>query len=707
MTSTRSLAALAVLAAGLLITPVAPALAQTATPLPAATPAAETVPGIDVANMDLAVDPGADFNAFVNGGWLRDATIRPDRSAAGAFTDLDDDTTRFLLDLMERQAAATDLAPDSDQAKAVAFFAQGMDEAERDRLGVEPIRPQIEQIAAIESLEDFHEYLQTSQFDGVAGALSMGVGTDLADTTRHALYLGGPWLGLPTRDYYLDETIGTPAIRQAYNETNAEFLEYAGYAPEDAARLAAAIFDLEAALAAPTLTREQQQDPNLANNPRTLDELQAAYPAMDWAAAQEALGIPVQDRVIVTEVGYLDALPDILAEADIETIKAWLVTELMWTWAGVLSEEIGDTAFDFGGRVLAGQEQRSPLDERVLSRVEGAMGDAIGQLYVAEKFPPEAKAEMERLTTDLIAAFRTRLEANPWMTEETRGEALDKLAGMIVKVGYPDEWETYEEVEIGPSFAESAISAYNASLRESLDKIDEPVDRTEWDINPQTVNAFYSPLDNAIVFPAGILQPPFFDLEADPAANYGAIGFVIGHEITHGFDLSGSQFDAQGNLSNWWTDQDRARFLALNEQLADQYAAIEVLPGVFINGQLTVTENAADLGGIQVAWDALQIRLSEEGLATPTAATPVADDGQAIVAPPFTPEQEFYIAAATVWRQKVRDEALKTQIDTGSHSPGRVRAVQPLRNHDPFYPTFGIGPDDAEWLAPEDRVVIW
>ncbi len=707
MPSTRSLAALAVLAAGLLAAPVAPALAQTATPLPAATPAVATTHGIDVASMDLSVDPGDDFNAFVNGGWLRDATIRPDRSSTGSFTDLRDDTTNFLLDLMERQAAATDLDPDSDQARAVAFFAQGMDEAERDRLGVEPIRPLIERIAAIESLEDFHAYQGASQFDGVAGALSMGVGTDLADTTRHALYLGGPWLGLPNRDYYLDEAIGTPEIVAAYNETNAELLEYAGYAPEEAARLAAAVFDLEAALAAPTLTREQGQDPNLANNPRTLEELQAAYPEMDWTAAQEALGIPVQDRVIVTEVGYLDALPGILAEADIETIKAWLVTELMWTWAGVLSEEIGDTAFDFGGRVLSGQEQRSPLDERVLSRVEGAMGDAIGQLYVAEKFPPEAKAEMERLTTDLIAAFRTRLEANPWMTEETKAKALEKLSGMIVKVGYPDEWETYEEVQIGPSYAETAVSAYNASLREALDKIDEPVDRTEWDINAQTVNAFYSPLDNAIVFPAGILQAPFFDIDADPAVNYGAIGFVIGHEITHGFDLSGSQFDAQGNLADWWTDEDRERFLALNEQLAGQYSAIEVLPGVFINGQLTVTENAADLGGIQVAWDALQIRLAEEGLATPAAATPVADEGQAAISPPFTPEQEFYIAAATVWRQKMRDEALKTLIDTDSHAPGSVRASQPLRNHDPFFPTFGIGPDDAEWLAPEDRVVIW
>lgn len=707
MTSTRSLAALAVLAAGLLAAPVAPALAQVATPLPASTPGAATVHGIDLADMDLSVAPGDDFNAFANGGWLRDATIRPDRSSTGGFTDLDDDTTRFLLDLMARQAAATDLEPGSDQAKAVAFFAQGMDEAERARLGVEPIRPQIERIAAIESLDDFHAYQQASQFDGVAGALSMGVGTDLADTTRHALYLGGPWLGLPNRDYYLDDTIGTPEIRQAYNETNAGFLEYAGYAPEEAARLAEAVFELETALAAPTLTREQQQDANLANNPRTLDELQAAYPAMDWTAAQEALGIPVQDRVIVTEIGYLDALPGILADADIETIKAWLTTELMWTWAGVLSEEIGETGFDFGGRVLGGQEQRSPLDERVLSRVEGAMGDAIGQLYVAEKFPPEAKAEMERLTADLIAAFRTRLEANPWMTEETRAKALEKLGNIVVKVGYPDEWETYEEVEIGPSFAETAVSAYNASLRESLDKIDQPVDRTEWDVNAQTVNAFYSPLDNAIVFPAGILQPPFFDLEADPAVNYGAIGFVIGHEITHGFDLSGSQFDAQGNLSDWWTGEDRERFLALNDRLAEQYSAIEVLPGVFINGQLTVTENAADLGGIQVAWDALQIRLAEEGLATPVAATPVAGDEGLVVAPPFTPEQEFYIAAATVWRQKIRDAALATQVNSGVHSPGSVRAVQPLRNHDPFYPTFGIGPDDAEWLAPEERVVIW
>jgi predicted metalloendopeptidase len=695
------------LAGALLVSTAAPAFAQPATPTTAtATATAEIVGGIDLANLDLAVDPAADFNQFVNGGWLDRTTIRPDRSSAGAFQELDDATTDFLIDLLQRTGESGELEPESDQAKAVAFFEQGMDQAERDRLGVEPIQPLLDRVAAIDSLAAFHDYQRDSLFDGVSGALSMGVGIDPADSNRHVLYLGGPWYGMPNRDYYLDEAIGTPELREAYVATTADLLELAGYDADEAARHAQAVFDLEADLVAPTLTREEEQDPNLSNNPRTLAELQAAYPAMDWTAAQEALGIPVQDRIIVSQIGYLDALPEILEGADLETLKAWLTTEIMWTWAGVLSDEVGETAFAFG-QALSGQEQRSPLDERVLSRVEGALGDAVGQLYVAERFPPAAKAEMERLTADIIAAFRLRLEANPWMTEATKARALEKLAAMVVKVGYPDEWETYEDVLVGPSFADTAISAFRARAREDLDEIDEPVDRTEWFANAQTVNAYYSPVLNEIVFPAGILQPPFFDLQADPAVNYGAIGFVIGHEITHGFDLEGSQFDAQGNLDNWWTDEDRERFLALNEALAAQYAAIEVAPGLFVNGQLTVTENAADLGGIQVAWDALQTRLAEEGIATPVAATPIADAGDVVIAPPFTPAQEFAIAAATVWRQKIRDAALATQVNSGVHAPGSVRAVQPLRNLDAFYAAFGIGPGDPMWLAPEDRVVIW
>jgi putative endopeptidase len=338
------------------------------------------------------------------------------------------------------------------------------------------------------------------------------------------------------------------------------------------------------------------------------------------------------------------------------------------------------------------------------------MGDALGKLYVDEHFPPEAKAEMIDLVDGIVAAFGDRLERNEWMTPETREKALDKLSTLRVKVGYPDpgKWETYEEVEIGDSYFDSVLSAANASIRESLAEAGQPVDREEWGMNAQTANAYYSPLNNEIVFPAAILQPPFFDYRADPASNYGAIGFIIGHEITHGFDLSGSKFDQNGNLADWWTPADRERFEELNNALVTQYDEIEVLPELFVNGQLTVTENVADLGGVETAYDALQNLLAQEADVSGSA---VADAAATPVAPTdpleLTPDQRFFIAAATVWRGKMRDEALITRVRSGVHAPPEVRATQPLRNTDEFYAAFGIVEGDPMYLAPAERIRIW
>jgi predicted metalloendopeptidase len=364
------------------------------------------------------------------------------------------------------------------------------------------------------------------------------------------------------------------------------------------------------------------------------------------------------------------------------------------------------TVFDGYYKVLSGQDTLKPLDERIMSAVNGALPDAIGKLYVERYFPPEAKASIESLVGDILAAFHDRLEQNTWMSPVTRDKALAKLAAVRVKVGYPDKWKTYEKVEIGSTYADSMLSASVAEMERQLAKAGKPVDRSEWGMPPQTVNAYYNPGNNEIVFPAAILQPPFFDYQADPATNYGAIGYVIGHEITHGFDLQGSQFDAQGNLNNWWTPQDKASFDALTNALVKQYDAIEVKPGLHINGQITVTENTADLGGIQVAYDALQRRLAEQAAATP-AATPVATAADDPALAEFTPAQRFFIAAATVWREKTRDSALVTQIKSDEHSPAAVRGVQPLRNMQQFFDAFHIVPGDPMYLPPDQRVVIW
>jgi putative endopeptidase len=589
---------------------VGPVLAQST---PVATPETEPIPGIDLADMDLAVSPRDDFYRFANGGWLDRAVIPADRPYVNVFSQLNDRTIDQQIDLL--RAAAGTAAPGSDEAKAAAIFAQGMDLTARDRQGIAPIQDALDRIAAIDSLDAYHAYLRRAPFDGVGATLNLSSEPDLKESATYALYLIGPSLGLPNRDYYLEDDPSNLALRQAYRDTGAALLIAAGYAPDEAATAAQAIDDFEKTLAAATMTREQEQDFTRQYNPRTLDELAVAYPVMDWPAYLSALGVPGVDRVIVKDTGYLGALPGIMANTPVATLRAYLTLQLMTTWADALSEELSQTAFTFR-QALTGLEQQPKLEERVLGHVNSALPDAVGKLYVGKYFPPEAKAAIEELTHDVLAAFGERLEMNAWMTPTTRQKAVEKLHAVTVKVGYPDKWRTYEEVALSESFAGSLRNAHEADLRERFGKAGKPVDRREWDAPAQIVNAFYDPFGNEIVFPAGILQAPFFDYQADAAANYGAIGYVIGHEITHGFDLTGSQFDAQGDLADWWTPTDRERFLALNAELAAQYAAIEVAPGLFVNGQITVGENAADLGGIQNAYAALMRvggRRTEEG----------------------------------------------------------------------------------------------
>jgi putative endopeptidase len=668
--------------------------------------AQESGHGIDVQNMDLAVDPREDFYRFANGGWLDRTQIPEDKSSYGAFTELYDLTVDQLLAMLnEATSGERILAPGSDEEKAVRLWQQGIDVETRNALGLTPIAPFLKEIAAIADLAGYHAFQRHALFRGVRGSLGLGVGPDLKDSGMNAVYLGGPWLGLPNRDYYLDE--GNDDVRQAYIETNARLLERLGTDADAALTAANEVYNLEKQLAATTLTREQQQDPALSYNPATVAEIEQRYPRLDWRQYLDDMGIGDTERIIVTQTKYLDQLGPILEKTPIETLRNYLRLQLLWNFSNNLDLPLEETAFAFS-QALGGQSEMAPLDERALGQTSGLMGDALGKLYVAEYFPPEAKAAISELVDRIVAAFRVRLENNTWMTPETRDRALDKLDHLRVKVGYPDKWETYEDVEIGDSYAETVLSAVNAQLREDLSEAGKPVDRDEWGMNAQTANAYYSALNNEIVFPAAILQPPFFDYQADPASNLGGIGFVIGHEITHGFDLSGSKFDENGNLDDWWTAEDRERFEALNDGVVAQYDAIEVLPDEFVNGQLTVTENVADLGGLATAYDALQTLLAEQGgSATAVAGTPSATPVSAEGGAEFAPEQRFFIAAATVWRAKFRDEALLTRIRSGVHSPPAVRATQPLRNMDEFFAAFGIIDGDPMYLAPDERVRIW
>jgi putative endopeptidase len=667
-----------------------PALAQQATPV---TQETATHHGIDVADMDLSADPRQDFNRFANGSWLDRTEIPGDRSSMDTFQELTDQTNNFLIGLLQQLGEGGDLQQGSDEWKAVQIFNENLDLKTRNANGFDPIKPTLAEIDAIASLDQLHVFLQDSIFKGVPGLFPIQVYSGLEDSSVNEAYLFGPDVWLPSKDYYVDTDADTKRIQQKYVETLAELLGYAGYDAAKAKTQGQAVFDFEQTMEEQVLSREESQDFSKINHPMTVAELEKLYPLMDWQAYMSALGQPKVSHVLVTELRYMQALDGTVRSTPLATIKDDLKLQLLWNHRLWLGEDIQTTSFDFRARVLSGQTDQPPVEERALEMVNGVMGEAVGKLYVEQAFPPEAKQQTEELVQALLESFRLRLERNDWLAPSTKETALKKLANIGVKVGYPDKWRTYDQVSIEPSFDATMQSATNAEYRRQLAKVDKPVDRTEWGTPPQTVNAFYDPSNNDITFPAAILQPPFFDYQADPASNFGAIGWVIGHEITHGFDLQGSQFDENGNFASWWTDEDNARFQALNSRVVEQYGKIEALPGVFVDGQNTVTENVADMGGMRIAYEAMENELARNG-------RPGKIDG-------FTQEQRFFIAAATVWRAKERPELVQQLIQSDSHAPSAVRATQPARNTDAFFDVFRIKPGDAMYLAPADRITIW
>jgi putative endopeptidase len=655
--------------------------------------------GVSLADMDLAADPAVDFYRYANGGWLDRTTIPDDFPSIETMSALDGQTRLQLVNLLIERANSGEAEPGSDEWKAIEFYGQGIDVATRNAQGIEPIEPLLELVAAIDTTEDLHQFLQESVFLSMPGLFFVSAGPDMTNSAETVAYLDAPSFGLPTRDYYLlgQDDPSIDAVRDAYLTTSTELLTLIGRDPAEAARAARAVYDFEAALAEPTLSPEESQDYSLLANATPLAELTEKYPLMDWPAYMAALGLEHVSELVLLEPRYMTKLDAIVRDTPLEVIKDFLTLQLLYSSAASLSEEMEATTFAYFGGALSGVSVQAPVEGRTFDQVNYFLGDAVGKLYVEAYFSPTAKARSEELVREIVEAFRARLERNAWMTAETKANALAKLAALKIKVGYPDEWRDYGEVEILNSYFGTALSAFNVYYRENLSQIGSPVDREEWPFPPQTVNAMYNPLNNEIIIPAAILQAPLFDAQADPASNFGAIGYIIGHEITHGFDVAGSQFDGEGNLANWWTDADYTRFAALNERLVDQYSEIEATGGAMVDGQLTLDENVADLGGIQVAYDALQLHLERHGRPAP--------DIEAAIC--LSQEQRFFIAAATVWRAETRAEALQTQLMADTHAPATVRATQPLRNSDAFYEAFDIGPDDPMYLGPEERIVIW
>ncbi|MCA9863596.1 MAG: M13 family metallopeptidase [Thermomicrobiales bacterium] len=643
--------------------------------------------------MDLTVKPGDDFYRFANGGWLDQAVIPADLPAWDTMTMLDGQTRLQLVELLAAKASDPEFHTGGDAWKAVRLFQQGVDLKTRNRQAMSPIQGTLDSIAALSSSHDLHQFLETSIFQNVPGFFLMNPGPDVRGSGETIAYLSGPFLGMGNRGYYLAPDAAQQPVQRAYIDAAARLLSHSGQVTHDPEQAARRVFAFEAELAALTWSPEESLDFDRMLVEASLPELKVAYPAMNWEHYFAALGLNT-DRVTVTEERYLTNLGARIEATPLEVIKNYLALQLLWSSSSSLDEETEAIAFAYFGRALNGVEVQAPIEGRILDQVNLLFGDALGQMYVAEYFSPEAREQGERLARGVVAAFRVRLHQNAWMTPETRSAAIAKLDAMRVKVGYPDTWDAYTDVVIGDSFFATALSAFSTNYRTRLARVGQPVDREDWPFPPQTVNAMYNPANNEIVVPAAVLQAPLFDPEGDVAMNLGAIGFVIGHEITHGFDIQGSQFNDKGVLGNWWAAEDAANFMELNSQVVAQYRELEV-DGRSLDGDRTLAENVADLGGVQVAYDALRSNL----VAGSTTSNP---PGSA-----FTPDQRFFISAAAVWRSVIREEALTAQLAVDTHAPSVIRAVQPLRNCDAFHEAFDIAPGDPMYLSPEDRITIW
>ncbi len=653
--------------------------------------------GIDLSLMDKEIRPQDDFYNYVNGTWMKNTEIPDDKTRWGSFNELRENTDADVLAILKKAANDPNLATSSDEAKAVTVFQLINDTIKRNELGITPLLPHVERINAIQSKADLQPYLEENIRLGGYALFGFGVSADAKDSNKNVAQLYPGALGIE-RDYYLKDDEDSKKIKTAYQKHVARMFGFIGKTAEEAETLAAEVVAIESQLANARMDKVERRNPAKRYNPRTTDELGNIAKQIDWPAYLAGIGTEGVENLVVTDLGFFSSLDTILNENSISALKTYLLWTLIDGTASRLSMEIDRANWDFYSKTLRGAIAQEPLEKRSIRTVNGTLGEALGKLYVGEKFPPEAKAQMKELVGNLVKAYTNRINALAWMDDETKAKAIKKLELTTVKVGYPDQWEDYSDLslvneagELNYFDAMLNVGAYN--FAENLAELGQAVDKTKWFMSPQTVNAYYNPAYNEIVFPAAILQPPFFDFTADAAVNYGGIGGVIGHEISHGFDDSGADYDAYGNLVNWWTEKDLDEFNALGDKLANQYSAIEVLPETFINGKFTLGENIGDVGGIHAAFDALAIHHQENGKPEPI-------DG-------FTAEERFFLSWGTIWRAKIRDEALKNQVRTDPHSPGYNRANQPLKNMDAFYATFNVQEGDKMYLPKEDRVYIW
>ena len=648
------------------------------------------VSGLNIDAIDKNIRAQDDFYQYANGSWLTQTKIPADKSRFGMFNVVHD-TTQERLKAIIQEAAEMDSKSGSNNQKLGDMYNSYMNETLANELGIKPLQGDLDMIAAAENKAQLAGVMGTLFGYGVENPFGFYVWPDAKDPDTYAMWLYQSGLSLPDKDYYFKDEEKYVAFRDALKTYIADLLTLAGY--ENTEQQAEAVLALETLIADKHLTRVESRDAEKNYNRHNVAELRQLFGEFDWDAYAKAGGLANAEQMVVRNLPYFQAFSDIFANTDLATWKSYLAFKTIDAYAPRLSKEFVDLNFGFHSTTLNGVPENRPRWKRAVSATSSVLGEVLGQQYVARHFTPEAKAKMSKLVENLTIAYGESIKQLDWMSAETKTAALEKLSKFTPKIGYPDEWRDYSALEIK---ADDLIGNYKRSnvFEQAfwVNRIGQKVDPVDWGMTPQTINAYYSPTRNEIVFPAGILQPPFFNMEAEDAVNYGAIGVVIGHEIGHGFDDQGSKYDGNGNLRSWWQQSDREAFDKLGNRLAAQYDAYQPLAGLNVNGQLTKGENIGDLAGVAIAYKAYLLSLDGKE-------SPVIDG--------FTGEQRFFLGHAQAWRSKYREDRLRAQILSDSHSPSRYRVIGPLVNVDGFYEAFGVGEGDGMYVKPEERVVIW
>lgn len=649
--------------------------------------------GIKRENLDESAKPGNDFYQFACGGWMANHPLTDEYSRYGSFESLNELNLKQLRGLVEELAAGQN-EKGSVAQKVGDMYRLVMDSVRLNREGYEPIKSDLQRIASVKDRAELFRLTADLYVEGCGTFFSCYIGADMKNSKANLFEIYQSGLTLEEKEYYLDEDEATVTVRNAYKDLVKDLFQMIGYSEEEAQSRMEQVLKVETLLAKASMSATEQRDPAAVYHKMTIGELKSRYGQLDWDAYFNGLGVNPKELNVAMPV-FVDEVQRLFVEEDLDVLKTYVTWHLLNGATSSLSDDFSKRSFDFYGKVLSGRQVQSPRWKRSINAVNGALGEAVGQMYVERYFSAAAKERMIKLVKNLQVALGERIDAQEWMSEETKKKAHEKLDAFYVKVGYPDKWKDYSKLTIDPSvslyenYRQVSIWAWRNMVDEKMDK---PVDPTEWHMTPQTVNAYYNPTTNEICFPAGILQYPFFDMEADDAFNYGAIGVVIGHEMTHGFDDQGSQFDKDGNFSNWWTEEDKAKFEARTKVMADFFSAIEVLPGLNGNGQLTLGENIADHGGLEVSFQAFRNATK---------------DVELDVKEGYTPEQRFFLAYAGVWAGNIREEEIRRRTKSDPHSLGRWRVNGALPHIGAWYEAFGVKEGDALYLPEGQRVSVW